>query len=161
LTKLTWTVVLIIALQATSLGAAFADRSSAIQVCRPWAWATWKGARTGAAYVTIVNRGSNGDRLVSVKSPVARRAQIHLHAMAANVMRHRIMELIDVLSGQTITFAPGGLHVMLIDLAAPLEIGAKFPLILKFEHAGSVAVNVVVQPFRSPGPDSGQCRSPS
>ncbi len=154
-------MVLIVALQANSLGSAFADRSGAIQVCRPWAWTSLKGARTGAAYVTIVTRGSDGDRLVSVKSPAARRAEIHLHSMAGNVMQHRIMELIDVPSGQTFTFAPGGLHVMLFDLTAPLKMGAKFPLMLKFEQAGSVAVDVVVQPFRSPGPDSGQCRSPS
>ncbi len=76
-------------------------------------------------------------------------------------MQHRIMELIDVPSGQTVTLVPGGLHVMLFDLTAPLKMGAKFPLILKFEQAGSVAVDVVVQPFRSPGPDSGHCRSPS
>ncbi len=161
LTKLAWTAVLIVALQANSLRSAFADGSNAIQVCRPWAWTSLKGARTGAAYVTIVNRGSDGDRLVSVKSPAARRSQIHLHAMAANVMRHRIMELIDVPSGQSVTFAPGGLHVMLIDLAAPLEIGARFSLILNFESSGSAAVDVVVQPFRSAGPSSGQCRIPS
>ena len=161
MTKLAWTVVLIVALQANSLGSAFADRSGAIQVCRPWAWTSLKGARTGAAYVTIVNRGSDGDRLVSVKSPAARRAEIHLHSMAGNVMQHRIMELIEVPSGQTVTFAPGGLHVMLIHITSPFKIGANFPLILKFEHAGSVAVDVVVHPFRSPGPDSGPCRSPS
>ncbi len=161
MTKLAWTLVLVMALQATSLGSAFADRSSAIEVCRPWAWASLKGARTGAAYVTIVNRGSDGDRLVSVKSSAARRAEIHLHSMAGNVMQHRIMELIDVPSGQTVTFAPGGLHVMLFHITSPFKIGANFPLILKFEHAGSVAVDVVVQPFRSAGPDSGQCRSPS
>ncbi len=161
MTKLAWTVVLIIVLQANSLGSALADGSGAIEVCRPWAWTSLKGATTGAAYVTIVNRGSDGDRLVAVQSPAARRAQIHLHAMAANVMRHRILELVDVPPGQTVTFAPGGLHVMLIHPTAPLEIGAKFPLILQFERAGSVAVDVVVQPFRSPAPDSGPCRSPS
>ncbi len=161
MTKLAWTVVLIAVMQANSLGSAFADGSGAIQVCRPWAWASLKGARTGAAYVTIINRASASDRLVSVKSPTARRVEIHLHSMAGNVMQHRIMELIDVPSGQTVTLVPGGLHVMLFDLTAPLKMGAKFPLILKFEQAGSVAVDVVVQPFRSPGPDSGQCRSPS
>ncbi len=161
MTKLAWTVVLIVALQANSLGSAFADRSGAIQVCRPWAWTSLKGATTGAAYVTIVNRGSDGDRLVSVNSPTARRAEIHLHSMAGNVMRHRIMELVDVPPDQTVTFAPGGLHVMLIHITSPLKIGANFPLILNFEHAGSVAVDVVVQPFRSPAPDSGPCRSPS
>jgi copper(I)-binding protein len=154
-------MVLFMALQASSPGSALADRAGAIEVCRPWAWASLKGARTAAAYVTIINRGADGDRLLSVNSPAARRAQIHLHTMAANVMRHRIMKRLDVPSGQTVGFAPGGLHVMLIDLAAPLETGAKFPLVLKFERAGSVAVDVVVQPFRSAAPDTGQCRSPS
>ena len=161
MTKLAWTVVLIAVMQANSLGSAFADGSGAIQVCRPWAWASLKGARTGAAYVTIINRASASDRLVSVKSPTARRVEIHLHSMSGNVMQHRIMELIDVPSGQTVTLVPGGLHVMLFDLTAPLKTGAKFPLILKFEQAGSVAVEVVVQPFRSLGPESGHCRSPS
>ncbi len=160
-TKLAWTVVLIVFSQANSLGSAFADGPSAMQVCRPWAWASLKGARTGAAYVTIVNRSSDGDRLVSVESPAARRAAIHLHLMVENVMQHRIMHLIEVPSGQTVKFAPGGLHVMLNHLTMPLKKGAKFPLNLKFESAGSVTVDVVVQPFGSPGPDSGQCRSPS
>ncbi len=160
MTKWAWTVVLVIAFQANSLGAAFADRSGAIEVCRPWAWASLKGARTGAAYLTIVNRGSDGDRLVSVKSPAARRAAFHFHSMVGNVMRHKVIDLIELRSGQTVTFAPGGLHVMLNHLTAPLRTGAKFPLILKFEQAGSAAVDVVVQPFRSREPDSGQCRSP-
>ena len=45
MTKLAWTVVLIVVLQANSLGSAFACGSNTIQVCRPWPWASLKGAK--------------------------------------------------------------------------------------------------------------------
>src|SRR5712672_2943396 len=46
-----------------------------IVVDHPWARATPAGANTGAVYVTLINNGSTGDRLLSATTPVADKVQ--------------------------------------------------------------------------------------
>jgi copper(I)-binding protein len=59
---------------------------------------------------------------------------------------------IDLKPGETVSFAPGGLHVMLVD-AKPLKAGETFPLTLEFEKAGKQEVTVAV---RQGPPQGGQ-----
>lgn len=59
----------------------------------------------------------------------------------------RMQELTDGLpltAGDTVTFEPGGYHVMLVDLAEPLEVGDEVELTLDFENADDVTLTVEV-----------------
>jgi hypothetical protein len=47
--------------------------------------------------------------------------------------------------GEAVAFEPGGLHVMLEDLAAPLTAGQEVALTLAFEHAPDLAITVLVR----------------
>lgn len=117
-----------------------------LHIEHPWARATAPGAANGAAYFTIELHGSgSGDRLLSAASPAAARVELHTHLQEGGVMKMRPVEAIDVQAGASTKLAPGGLHVMLFELKQPLAVGAKFPLTLTFEHAGSVTVEVEVQ----------------
>lgn len=112
----------------------------------PWARPTPPNAQNGAVYLTLHEHGDGSDKLVSASTPVAARAELHTHQMDGGVLKMRPVESIAIEQGAVTQLKPGGLHVMLMDLKKPLESGAKFPLTLKFEHAGELTVEVDVQP---------------
>lgn len=116
-----------------------------IEVSDPWARATPSRARSGAAYMTLSNRGERRDKLVAISTPVARKAELHTHLMEDNIMKMRRVQGVEVHPGEKSVFKPGGLHIMLMGLSKPLRQGHVFPMILTFETAGRIEVQVVVQ----------------
>jgi|APTNR8051073442_1049403.scaffolds.fasta_scaffold04178_5 hypothetical protein len=118
-----------------------------LTIDHPWARAS-VGAN-GAAYMIISTSGNMPDQLVAAASPVAGKAELHTHIVEGDVMRMRPITAIEVNVGEPAVLKPGGLHVMLIGLKAPLKEGETFPLTLTFQKAGSVTVNVAVQSDRA------------
>ena len=120
----------------------------ALSVAHPWARASAGAAPTGAAYLTLRNDGAEADRLVGVETPAAERAELHTHLHEDGVMKMRRVEGgIALPAGESVALAPGGLHVMLFGLAAPLEEGTRFPMTLVFKKAGRLAVEIQVEPI--------------
>ena len=100
---------------------------------------------TSAAYLTIENSGSEPDRLVGASSPAAKTVEIHEMVDDGGTMRMRpLADGLAIPANATTTLEPGGYHIMLIDLKAPLKAGDRFPLDLTFEKAGRRQVEVVV-----------------
>jgi copper(I)-binding protein len=137
------------ALCAATFAAANAQ-TSPIEVQDPWARATLGQSRTGAAYLTLSATGLAADRLVAASSPVAAKTELHNHIMVGNVAQMRQVDAIEVAPGSPTLLQPGGLHIMLIDLKAPLQAGTSFPVTLTFEKAGTVTVQVAVRAVRAP-----------
>lgn len=108
-------------------------------------WARESVTPTGAAYLVIRNQGDTGDRLIGVSSDVAETVQIHESQMQDGVMRMRPVEAVDVPAHGAAMLEPGGIHVMLIGLKAPLEEGQSFTLTLTFEHAGEVEIMTMIE----------------
>lgn len=133
-----------------------APKAVAIEITAAWARATPGRVPNGAAYVTVTNRGTSADRLVGASSPVARRADLHTHIHEGGVMRMRKVPGIDLPPGARVTFRPGGYHVMLMGLKAPLKKGGSFPLNLRFEKAGARKVTVRVMGIGAMGAGGGQ-----
>ena len=129
---------------------AFAQTASPIHVDQPWARAS--AGQTGAAYLTVRNDGDAPDKLLAVRTPVAGKAELHTMTVEGNVMKMRPVLDIPVAAHGTAELKPGGMHVMLMDLRAPLKQGDKFPLTLKFEKAGDVSVEVAVEGAGAMGP---------
>lgn len=119
--------------------------SASLAVHVPWARPTSPIATVGAAYLTITNHGMGPDRLLGASSPVAAQVQLHGSSDDNGVMRMRPVDGLEIAPHGTATMEPGGMHFMLMELAAPLVAGSRFPLTLKFEHAGEITVDVVVQ----------------
>ena len=131
------------ALLAGLLAAPALAQTAPVTVTGAWARATPPGAAAAAAYVTLASPA--GDRLVSVSTPAAAEAQVHEMHMEGDVMRMR--ELPGGLAlppGQAVTLAPGGLHIMLLGLKAPLKQGDTLALHLVFQSAPPVDVSVPV-----------------
>jgi periplasmic copper chaperone A len=137
-------VVLTPALTGLSVPARAADASSGIVVSHPWSSATPGHIANGVAFLTVTNHGAEADRLVGASTPVADKAELHTHLMEDGIMKMRPVEAIDIAPGATVELKPGGLHVMLLGLKAPLTEGQTYPLTLTFAKAGTVTVEVAV-----------------
>ena len=111
-----------------------------------WARASAGAATTGAAYITLKG-GAQADQLTGVSTPVAATAQVHQTTTENGIMKMRPVPSLPIPAGQTVAFAPGGTHVMLMGLTRQLMTGQSFPLTLTFSHAPPVTVDVRVQPL--------------
>lgn len=112
-----------------------------IAVTDAYAFATPPTAKVGGAYMTVTNNGTTDDRILGASADFAT-AQLHLSQKGEDgVMRMVHQEDgVPVPAGETVTFAPGALHVMLMGLDAPLATGETQDITLTFEQAGEVTV---------------------
>jgi hypothetical protein len=125
-------------------------------ISQAWSRATPNGAKIGAGYFTIENKGSAADRLVGVSGDVSPRIEVHEMSMSNGVMKMRAVDGgVAIDPGKTVKLAPGGYHLMIMDLKSPLKQGDKLPLTLQFEKAGKVAVTLDVQGVGAQGPSGG------
>jgi hypothetical protein len=140
-------LLLAVILLLAGLGAASAHgyKLGALEIGHPWARATPPTAPTGGGYLSVKNTGTTPDRLMSASSPAAEIVQVHDMKMEGNVMRMRELDgPLEIKPGETVTLAPGGMHLMMMGLKAPLKQGERVPLTLVFEKAGKIDVELVV-----------------
>ena len=123
-----------------------------IHIMKPWSRPMPPVAANGAAYMTLMNKGSAPDKLVSVSTPMATKAELHAHIMEGGLMKMRRVDGVDLVPGKPSVLKPGGFHVMMMGLKEPLVDGKSFPMTLTFERAGSVEVTVrIFEPEESTG----------
>lgn len=132
--------------------AAMAQRD-AISVTDVWARAS--NVSTGAVYMTIANAGAADDKLIAAQSPVAARVQPHIEIDDNGIMKMRPLSAVEIKANGKATFAPGGMHLMLIGLKRHLKAGQTFSLALTFEKAGKIEVTVTVKKAGSTGDSMG------
>lgn len=129
-------------------GAAWAgdEGKGALRIEQPWSRATAPGAPIGAGYLAIVNEGDENDRLISAESPAAGRVMMHrsIEADGTTRMEHQ-KDGIVIPAGESVALAPGGYHLMLMQLENRLEKGDTVPLTLRFERAGAIEVELEVR----------------
>lgn len=120
-----------------------------LKINHPYASPTLGVVRNGAVYFRgITNQGKTPDRLLSARTTVSERVELHRMVMDGGVMRMREVEAIALPPGEGPSFSHGksdAYHLMLINLKAPLKEGDHFPVWLKFEKAGEKEVMVTVQ----------------
>ena len=122
-------------------------------ITQAWSRATPGGAKVGGGYLTIENKGSTPDRLIGGSADVADKVQVHEMAMNNGVMTMRPLDKGLVIEpGKTVKLAPGGYHLMLLDLKSPLKQGDKLSVTLEFERAGKVSLSLDVQGIGAQGP---------
>jgi hypothetical protein len=137
--------VLLVVAGALALPAAAHDYTLGdLTIVHPWARASAGEAKNGAAYLDVINNGSETDRLIAASTPAAEHAELHMHAAENGIMKMRPVEAIEIAPGQHIVLQPGGFHLMLMGLAAPLVEGESFPLTLTFEKAGNIEVSAEI-----------------
>jgi len=134
---------------AATLGASaptFAQPAKAgtISVSHVWARAVPAPVRNSAAYLVIENQGA-ADRLLSASAAVAKETQLHTMVMDGGVMKMRAVQRLDIAAGKPVSLAPGGYHVMLMDLKQQLKKGDVVPLTLQVENKDKKVETVEVK----------------
>jgi copper(I)-binding protein len=139
---------LMLALAVASAAPAMAHdyRKGALLIDHPVIRVASPAAKTGAGYMTIRNTGTQPDRLLSVTTAAATRADLHGTLARGNVMMMREQAGgVPVPAGGTVRFASGGLHVMFIGLKAPVPDKQRIKARLTFEKAGAVDVEFLAE----------------
>ena len=150
LMRLAFAAILTCAVPLVS-GAAAQTAAEVVRVEQPWARASIGMARPAAAYLTLVNEGSESVTLTAVETPLAGKAEVHETTEKDGVMRMAPAGPQRVPSGGSVRMAPGGLHVMLMNLAQPLKQGQTLPLTLRFTDGSSLEVSAQIQGVGSMG----------
>src|SRR5882724_2482444 len=125
-------------------------------ISQAWSRATPGGAKIAGGYLTIENKGAAPDRLIGGSGDIAGKVEVHEMAVNNGVMTMRPLDKgLAIEPGKTVKLAPGGYHLMLMDLKNPLKQGEKVPLTLEFEKAGKVALSFDVQGVGAQAPAGG------
>lgn len=140
---------LALALAASFCAHAHGVKAGDLSIDHPYAIPTRPGLTTGAVYFrAIKNNGTEPDRLLSARTPVAAAVELHRMEMDGEVMRMRAVPTIDLPANTEVRMRHGtanGHHLMLQGLKAPLKDGDRFPVTLTFQRAGEREVVVWVQ----------------
>lgn len=113
--------------------AALPASAQVVQVQGAWARASVPGQKATGAFMTLT--APAGATLVGVSSPAAGVAEVHEMKMEGDVMKMRALPSLPLPAGQAVELKPGGYHVMLLDLKAPLAKDSQVPLTLKLRDA--------------------------
>jgi copper(I)-binding protein len=128
----------------TALAAGAAD---SIVVQDPYVRLAPPGAPTTAAFMVLKNTGDKDVTLVKADNPASKTTELHGHINDGGVMRMRPVAAVDIKAKGEAALKPGGLHLMMIDLKAPLKDGDKVTITLGFGDGSSKQVEA---PVRSP-----------
>ena len=116
----------------------------------PWSPPIAAGRSVGVAYLSITNNGESADTLTGASSPLAASVQMHQTTLSEGMARMRPLADLTIAPGRTVKIEPGGIHLMLMGLNAPLVAGTTVPLTLEFRNAGSITVQLNVEERDAP-----------
>ena len=116
---------------------------AAPQVSAAWSRPAAQGT-TGAGFMTLTNPGAKTDALVAVNSPLAGQVMVHQSSMSGGMASMKMVTTVPVPAGGSVTFAPGGYHLMFIGLTQPLKVGDSLPATLTFASGARVKAAFVV-----------------
>lgn len=122
------------------------EKSDKLTINHPWSRATAPNQKVGAVFMEIETSTGKSDRLIAASSPDAKKTEIHGHTQEGGVMRMRRVEGGVLIPAEgSVKLAPGGAHIMLLGLKAPLLEETTIPLTLTFKNGGSVRIEAVVE----------------
>lgn len=132
-------------------GASFAQ-TTPLQVSGAWARATVPGQGGSGAYMTLT--ATQDLQLVGITTTAAGVAQIHDMKLDGNTMRMHALPALPLPANQSVTLAPGGKHLMLMDLKQVLTAGSTLQIELKLQDAAGQALTQTVDvPVRQNAPN--------
>ena len=160
-------LIRVVALAAVVFALATSARAEDVKagdlvITLPWSRATPGGAKVAGGYLTIENKGAAPDRLVGGTTDAAGKLEVHEMSMNNGVMTMRPVDGgLTIAPGKTVKLAPGGFHLMMFDLKAPLKQGDKVPVMLTFEKAGQVKLMLDVEGVGAQGPAGASTGAPA
>lgn len=130
---------------------ALAGSADQITVHEPYVRLAPPNAPATGAFMVIRNGGGKDVKVVKADNPASKVTELHTHLNEGGVMKMRPVPDIPIKAGGEAVLKPGSLHVMLIDLKAPMKEGDVVPITLTFEDGSSKQVDAkVVRPVAAP-----------
>src|SRR5215213_142576 len=127
--------------------------AGSIEIDNPWIRATPRGANVAGAYMTIVNKGTQAERLMGGSIVGVSRFEVHQMVMDGNVAKMRPVEGgLEIKPGQSVALTGDSFHVMLIGFKQPFQQGQHIKGTLEFQKLGKVEVEFTVAPIGAKGP---------
>lgn len=121
-----------------------------VTVADAWVRGTVAAQKATGAFMTL--QASADMRLVGASSTVAAVTEVHEMRMDGDVMKMRPIDGLDLPADTPVALKPGGYHIMLMNLKAPLEAGQSVEITLTLEDAnGKSATQTVEAPVRALG----------
>lgn len=117
--------------------------SADVTISDGWARASILASRPAAAYLTLTSDQS--DQLVAITTPIAGNITIHaVETDSDGISRMIEVDALDLPSGEPVTLAPGGMHLMLMGVSGKLEKGTELPLTMTFASGARMEISVPV-----------------
>lgn len=127
-----------------------ATAADSVTVENAYARAVPPGQPNSAAFLTLVNTSDTDHSLKAAASPVAATVELHTHTNNNGVMEMRQIPQIDVPANGKAELAPGGLHIMLIELRQELKAGESVAVTLTFEDGSTTVVDAPIKEVTPP-----------
>jgi copper(I)-binding protein len=127
------------------------QQPAAVAVDKPWVRLTPVSGAPSAAYFTLKG-GAKDETLTAISVPDAARAEMHESTDRGGITGMAELKTVAVRAGDTVTFAPGGKHVMLFGLKPNVQPGTTTPLIFTFANGQKITVNAKVVAPGGPAP---------
>ncbi|MEE4361669.1 MAG: copper chaperone PCu(A)C [Pseudomonadales bacterium] len=116
---------------------------AAIRVDGAWIREAPPGRDITAAYLTLHNDGDVDQALIAAECPAAGRVELHTHSAVDGMMRMRQVDRVGIPARDTLSFAPGGLHLMLFDWSGA-RAGERVPMTLVTEDGETLTIEFEV-----------------
>ncbi|MGE4334755.1 MAG: copper chaperone PCu(A)C [Pigmentiphaga sp.] len=137
----------------STLSAWTAQADVQVTITEPWVRATVPQQPATGAFMTLM--ADQDARLVAADSPVAEQVEIHEMRLENDIMRMRQIPGLDLPRDQKVELRPGGYHIMMLGLHAPVTAGQIVPLTLVVEdrqgQRQAVSVEAAVQALGAQG----------
>lgn len=115
-----------------------------IEVHNAWVRPTAQGENAGV-YLTLHNHTAEDHELIGASSNVTDMAEIHESKMENDVMQMNMIPSLPIAADEEVSFAPGGLHIMLIGVNQELVLGEHIGVTLHFKNHDDIVVEVHVE----------------
>lgn len=103
-----------------------------------------------AGYMLIKNNSSKDVKIISAKSPLFKRVEVHLSEMKNGMMSMTKQENLNIKAKNHIELKSGGLHMMLMGKLKPITKGENIPVALTFDNGDIIKINLKVKTHNEP-----------
>ncbi len=123
------------------------EQAKNLVISHAWMHENADMAHSSAVYLTIDNQGTEADRLIGAEVEFADRASFQAQVLSAEgVLAVQDIKALQIEPGQVLTLKPGVAWIELESVQQTFLHGDHFDMVLTFEKAGPVEVEVVIEP---------------
>ena len=122
-----------------------ANAADSLQVENAWSPEAPPVAKVMAGYMKITNLTNNDIKILSAKSNLFNRVEIHLTEMSNGIMRMIKQENLNIKAKGHIELKPGGLHMMLMGKLKPIKADSVIAVTLTLDNGEIINLNLAVK----------------